>query len=305
MVKSIVRFWRRTLTQLKKRDLKRTFFFLYMDVFFPLSYIVMPTDIHTGIFYENQSGGLCRMHALNAFFGYSKITENDFQRWVVIYDNYLKERFNVGTSSAAFDLMNSDQTNLVSFILKKHKVHARYYALNTLYGKPIDPEVLRAHFVFVYNAGHIWGIKSVKNKHYKVDSMGGVHPFNIQELRTIKDIGILVPVPMKYEWNKKKDEINIIMDKEGIKSKRDLGEYLRRLHATNDVLGCLEIPLGVAMSILETNMPSPPNNEFKRISDLIDRYAKFMSTFTDGNYNKIDLILLYIPDIIFELMSLQ
>jgi hypothetical protein len=269
---------------------------------FSFSYIVMPTDTHTGIFYENQSGGLCRMHVLNAFFGYSKITESGFQRWVDMYDNYLKERFNVGTSSAMFDLMNSDQTNLVSFILKKHKVHTRYYALNTLYGKPIDREVLMSHFVFVYNDGHIWGIK---NKHYKVDSMCGVHPFNIQELRTTKNIGILVPVPMKYEWNKKVDTINIIMDNEGIKSKRDLGEYLRRLHATNDVLGCLEIPLGVAMSILETNMPSPPTNEFKQISELIDRYVKFISTFTNGNYNKIDLIIQHIPDIIFELMSLQ
>lgn len=265
----------------------------------------MPTDSLTGIFYENQSNGLCRMHSLNAFFGYGKIKECDLQKWIVVYDAYLKERFNIKTSSADFDLMNSDQTNLVSFILKSHKVHARYYALNTLYGKPLDPDVINAQFVFVYNTSHIWGIRSVKNKHYMVDSIGGIKPFNIQGLRCMKNIGILVPVPLKYEWEKKINIINSVMDKEGIKSKYDLVRYLRSLHTTNDVLGCLEIPLGVAMSILETNISSPPNSEFKQISNLIKKYQTFLSTFTDGNYNKIDLILQYVPDIIFELVSLQ
>ena len=80
---------------------------------------------------------------------------------------------------------------------------------------------------------------------------------------------------------------------------------MRRLHSNNDVLGCLEIPLGVAVSIMETNMSNPPNIEFKQITDLIDRYLKFLVIFTDGNYNKIELILEYVPDIIFELVSLQ
>lgn len=265
----------------------------------------MPVDTRTGIFYEEQSGGLCRMHSLNAYFGFGKIHAGNFQKWIVTYDTYLKDRFNINTSSATFDLMNSDQTNLVSFILKKHKVHARYYALNTLYKKPLDAEVVKSQFVFVYNAGHIWGIKLSNGKHYKVDSMGGVQPFNIQGLRSMKDIGILVPVPLKCEWDKKVNTINAIMDKEGIKSKGDLGKYLRYLHENNDVLGCLEIPLGVAISIMETNMSNTYNPEFKQINDLIDLYLEFIVIFTDGNYNKIDLILKYVPDIIFKLVSLH
>jgi hypothetical protein len=263
----------------------------------------MPINSQTGIFYENQSGGLCRMHSLNAFFGYSKITINDFKQWINIYDTYLKERFNIGTSSAVFDLINSDQTNLVSFILKKHKIHARYYALNTLYRKPLDIEIINAKFIFVYNAGHIWGIKSVNNKYYKINN--GVQSFNIQELINMKDIGVLLPVSLKYEWNKKIDMINMVINKEGIKSKLDLEKYLQYLHSNNNVLGCLEIPLGVAMSILETNMSNPPKKEFKQIHNLINRYINFLSIFTNGNYNKIDLILKYVPDIIIELVSLQ
>ena len=265
----------------------------------------MPVDTKTGIFFETQSNGLCRMHALNAFFGYSKISANDFRKWVVMYDKYLKKYFNVSTSSAMFDLINSDQTNLVSYILKKHKFHMRYYALNALYGKPLDAEVENAQFVFVYNSSHIWGIRLVNGKHYKVDSMSGVQSFNIQKLRNTKNIGVFISVPLKYEWNKHVGIINNIMDSEKIKSRYHLGKYLRKLHNSNDVLGCLEIPLGVAISILDTNMSSPPNPEFKQISDLVDRYLEFLRIFTNGNYNKIDLVLEYVPDIIFELVSLQ
>lgn len=265
----------------------------------------MPIDIRYGIFYETQLGGLCRMHSLNAFFGYSKISTGDFQKYIEIYDDYLKKRFNVNTSSDSFDLTNSDQTNLVSFILKRHKVHARYYALNTIHGKPLEPEIGKAEFVFVYNKGHIWGVRKKDDKHYKVDSIGGVQPFNIQSLKDIRDIGLLVPVPLKYEWNKKVDLINFILDKEGIDSKSNLIQYLTRLNKKKEILGDLEISMGVAISILETNMSSPPNPEFRRITDLVERYNSFLSQFTDGQYNNLGLILEYVPDIIFELTSLQ
>lgn len=264
----------------------------------------MPVDQRTGIFYEQQSGGLCRMHSLNAFFGYAKITPSAFQKYIDVYDTYLKERFNITTSSSSFDLVNSDQTNLVSFILKKHRIHARYYALNTIHGKSLDMEIINAPFVFVYNANHIWGVRLKEGKHYKVDSMGGVHSFNIQSLRWSRDIGLLVPVPLKYEWNKKVNELNRILDANNVKTKMQLIQYVKKLHNEKKILGDLEIPLGVAISILETNMREP-SVEFSKITELIHRYNSFISVFTDGNYNKIGLIIKHIPDIIFGVVELQ
>lgn len=259
----------------------------------------------SSIFYERQSGGLCRMHALNAFFGRSKITPDTFQKYISEYDKYLRERFNVHTSSSLFDLINSDQTNLVSFILKKHKIHVRYYALNTLHRKPLDPEISNAQFIFVYNFGHIWGVKKREGKHYKVDSLSGVSAFNINSLTNTRDIGIMIPIALKYEWDKKVDEIKEILSRERIKFKPQLKLYFVKLHKEKRILGNLEIPLGVAMSILETNMSDPPKPEFQIITDLIHRYNSFLSVFTKGNYNKIGLILDHVPDIIFDLIDLQ
>ena len=266
---------------------------------------IMPMDSRYGIFYETQSRGLCRMHVINAFFGYDKISVRDFQKYIELYDDHIKKLFNVSTSSASFDLINSDQTNLVSFILKRHKLHTRYYSLNTVYGKPLDSDIEKAVFIFVYNLTHIWGVRKKDNKYYKVDSIGGVQPFNIQSLRSTRDIGLLVPVPLKYEWNKKVNYINSILDREHIKSKEDLAQYLTRLHKEREILGDLEIPLGVAISILDTNQSTPPKPEFKQITNLINKYNLFLSQFTNGQYNNLYLILKYVPDIIFELTSLQ
>jgi hypothetical protein len=174
-----------------------------------------------------------------------------------------------------------------------------------IHGKPLDPEVEKAAFVFVYNAGHIWGIRKLNGKHYRVDSMGGVQPFNIRGLSSMRDIGILVPVPLKYEWNKKIDAINVVLNKEKIQCKEQLAQYLTRLHEEKEILGCLEIPMGVAMSILETNLSNPPNPEFKQITELVTKYNSFLAKFTDGQYNNLGLILEYVPDLIFDLTLLQ
>ena len=189
----------------------------------------MPVHPRYSIYYEKQLGGLCRMHSLNAFFGKAKISPSTFQDWIRLYDLYLKKRFNVNTSSASYDLVNSDQTNLVSFVLKKYKIHVRYYALNSVYGKRLDPEIYKANFIFVYNFGHIWGIRKKNRKYYKVDSMSGVSPFGINHITSIKNIGLMVPVSLRSEWNLKVSLIRNILSQNGIHNKQQLAKYLRML----------------------------------------------------------------------------
>jgi hypothetical protein len=256
------------------------------------------------IFFEKQSGGLCRMHALNAFFGYSKISPVQFHRYIKEYDEFMLQRFNIKTSSAKFDMVNSDQSSLVSWILKQHKIHARYYALNSVYGKPLDPDFDNTPFFFMYNDGHIWGIRKKNNIHYKVDSISGVRSISLLSLTREKNVGFLLPVPLKYEWYNQVSKINTILDREYVRSKQELIKYLNMLHTRKMILGDLEIPMCVAVSILETHTPNP-SKKFARIGNLINKYNEFLTVFTNGNYNDISLINSYVPDIIFELISLS
>ena len=265
-------------------------------------------DKKYGIFYEPQSGGLCRLHSLNAFFGRKKISPITFTQYISEYNTYIRQRFNVNTSSASFDLVSSDQSNLVAFILKKHRIHARYYALNSLYGKSLSTEITTAPFVFVYNGTHIWGVMLKNNKHYKVDSIGGVQPFLINSLCSMRDVGIMVPVPLKSEWYRQVDIIVDILKQERIRTKVELIEYLTKLHRNKKILDKLEIPLGVSMSILETNLLGCESNNdavFVSIRRLITRYNLFIRTFTDGNYTNLALIVKYVPDLIIDVCSLR
>ena len=44
------------------------------------------------IYYETQHGGLCRKHALNAMFGESKISIDDFRRYMKEYDQMVQKK---------------------------------------------------------------------------------------------------------------------------------------------------------------------------------------------------------------------
>jgi hypothetical protein len=260
----------------------------------------MPVDIHSGIFFERQQGGLCRMHALNAYFGYAKITPLGFNKYIAVYDDYLKTRFNITTSCAQFDLVNSDQTNIVSYVLKRHNIHARYYALNQLYDKPLDMDILKAPMFFVYTEGHIWGVRLKGGRHYKVDSIGGVIPFNIRSISSMRNTGFLVPVPLKYEWCRQVQIIKDILDTNHRYDKAQICDYLQHLHRKKENLGDLEIPLGVSIGIMETNL----RPGFTVISDIVNKYHEFVKQFTAGRYTDIDLVLQYVPDILLTLIGL-
>jgi hypothetical protein len=266
----------------------------------------MPIDIKSGIFWEKQTNGLCRMHSINAYFGKTYITPNVFNKYIDIYDNYLTDRFNVITSSRAFDLVNSDQTNIVSYILKRHGIHLRYYALNTLYHKPLDQSIKQANVFFVYNFGHIWTVRKKDGVYYKVDSLSGVTSFNITCLNRLKDIGIMLPVELCKEFTTHIHKLKNITYQNQANTRHGIILYLKKLHDKKNILGCMEIPLGVSISILETNLLVKRNkNEFHKIDALVNKYNSFLHKFTKGRYNDINLILQYIPDILLELYKLH
>ena len=66
----------------------------------------------TSIFYEPQDGGLCRKHALNGYFGYSKITTEIFNKYIREYDTTMQDLYNTDKkiTAADFDMINGNQT---------------------------------------------------------------------------------------------------------------------------------------------------------------------------------------------------
>jgi hypothetical protein len=133
--------------------------------------------------------------------------------------------------------------------------------------------------------------------------MCGVIPMDINSLQNEKNIGFIIPVNIKKEFYRNLFLIKTILA--GRQQLAEIKEFLIQKNKENLILGDLEIPINLCMDILDTNLFIKNNTEFNPINNIVFRYNKFLSIFTNGKYNDIDLILEYLPDIIFKLISLK
>jgi len=262
--------------------------------------------IQNGIYYQQQSGGLCRLHSLNGYFGKELISTEQFNKYQIDYDTEYKNKFNFDSSCKNFDIVASDQKNIVNYILKKYGVYTRYYSINQIYGKSIQGYIINivdGDYFFVYNEGHIWGCRKKGSAWFRVDSLNGVSLININTITSEKNIGFIIPVNPQHEFY-----VNLTLIKSTLGETIDekiIREYLIRQNKEKNILGCLEIPIGICMDVLETNLLKKNDASFISIQSQVTAYNYFVSKFTDGNYNNISLILEHLPAIIIRLAALK
>ena len=254
------------------------------------------------IYFESQRNGLCRLHSLNAFFGFEKISESQFNLYMSEYDQEYMKKYNI-SSCKSFDIISSDQKNIVSYILKKNNIYTRYFACNQLHGinikSIIDTSI--GDFFFAYTESHIYGFRKKDNKWYRVDSMGGVRLININVINQ-KNMGYIFIVDIKKEFYRNLEIIKKILD--GTPSPEEIKKYLVQKNSEKKILGELEIPLGICMDILETQLFNH-TCYFNPINTQVKSYNEFIYQFTKGKYNDIELILRYLPDILYNLTQLS
>jgi hypothetical protein len=149
--------------------------------------------IHTmpicnGVYWEQQQGGLCRMHSINAYYGRAVLSEPTFnsqcQEFDVMYPSL--------QTCTRWDAVSGNQENIISYILRNtDNVGVVYFApgytqqkLDTLGVYKLTDMVDSSHpSIFTFNKDHVWLLKRVNNTWWKVDSIGGVthcHPDSVQ-----------------------------------------------------------------------------------------------------------------------------
>lgn len=262
-----------------------------------------------GIYYESQRGGLCRLHSINQYFGLPKISDENFYLHMQNYDDEYKTLYNLDTSCKSWDIVSSDQKNIVSYILKINKIYTRYYAINQIYNKGFQPilNILDGDVFFIFNEGHIWNIRKHNNKWYSVNSIGGVNPININQITSQKNIGFIVPVNIQTEFYHNLSIIQEIFKKNKNQDNlQNIKDYLIKSNEEKNVLGEIEVPINIIMDIMGTIFKSHKlKQDFEVIQKHIINYNTFLSKFTNGNYNNINIILEYLPIIILDLLNLK
>ncbi len=250
-------------------------------------------------YWERQQGDLCRMHALNAFFGKPEITPDTFYKQCDEFDKYTYERYGLSITSRSYNTLTG-RYNILSWILRKYNVWLQY--LPNAFGKKIElPPHTHSNFMFVYNSGHIWGIKVINGVVWAIDSLGsGPVRIDMKQIGQMQNIGIMYTVHLVPEFKIQLDLLRSVVPH----SLADITQVLIKLNKSKLILGDIEVPLDTSIDILEWHgMQSKKifKPRYKAILYIVTRYNDFLKKFT-GNYLDLKLVLNYLPEIIYYMI---
>jgi hypothetical protein len=148
----------------------------------------MPTS--NGIYWEQQRGGLCRMHSINAYYGSAVLSESTFHNHCKEFDRLYPDM----QTCTDWDSVSGNQENIISYIIRRiDNVGVVYFApgytqktLDALGIHKLTDLVDNGHpSIFTFNNDHVWLLTRVGDVWWKVDSIGGVtqcHPDNAESL---------------------------------------------------------------------------------------------------------------------------
>ena len=238
------------------------------------------------IYYQRQVGGNCRLHALNGYFGKETISLAQWQKLMGEYDMILAERYNSKTSCKDYDLISAGGQTIISWVLLMRGTYSIYVPPGS--GCQVDM-IGNADWVFMFDAGHIWGIRFWNGAWYQVDSIRGISSFDINALPKLK-YGFIIPADPQIEYVKRVGRINSLI------AQTQLTRWIRESIKKGETLGDLELHLSNAVACLDAQLQrAVKKDEFGFIQQIVDRWHTFMAKWTNGNYNDINLIMDHIP----------
>jgi hypothetical protein len=159
------------------------------------------------IYYEKQSGDLCRMHSINGYFGFQKIDKSQFLHYCNEYDNMIN-----GLKTQSMDGFSEGRC-IISYILEKTDYKYLFLIpLNSYNGIRCSINIKHYNTIlnnikcfFEFNSSHVWTNKKINGQWYKIDSISGVNKIDEP---TIKNNGYLLVIGDKMLYY----EINYLMN---------------------------------------------------------------------------------------------
>jgi hypothetical protein len=245
-------------------------------------------------FFERQQGGLCRMHALNAYLAIARpdlgrpaYSESEFKKEIASFDAQQHSRFGTSISATDFDAVFSDQRGVIGYILGKHGIYVRHVAIGT--ANCNTDAAIAAGVFFVYNANHIWiMIRRTDKLWSRVDSLSGISDDNPSFDRTV---GLLIPIrDLSAEFAKLANELYDL-------TSGNIARYIGERYIRGELLGDVEILIGAAIAILEVQLGCR-REIFHAVAKLIDDYYTFTSR------SRLETSIIHLPPIVRGMYSL-
>lgn len=171
----------------------------------------------SNIYWESQKKDLCRMHSLNFYFGYHKLSEKEFHQYCLDYNDYIKSFYGEIVLSQNYDIFPIH--SLISYVIDKiDNKYCYYVPLGRLSQESMSLEKLinETKSFFVFSHSHVFVVKYQEKdgRWYKVDSLSGIVPISLRTLS--HKFGYIFP----------RDNIHLDFDKAIILSK--ISTYLAK-----------------------------------------------------------------------------
>jgi hypothetical protein len=130
------------------------------------------------MYHEIQRGDMCRLHSLNAYFGYKKLEDSEFFKYCDDYDSIIEglnsrdmDGFAEGRCIINYiiDVIDNKYTLTIPIDLFKN---SREYINIERYNRLLS----QIECYFEFNKTHVWfNKKDQENKWWKIDSISGIH----------------------------------------------------------------------------------------------------------------------------------
>lgn len=245
-------------------------------------------------YWERQSGGLCRMHALNAYFGGPELDRAKFEAEIHEHDARMLARGQAGLSANDVDATSGDQKNILAHVLAKHGVFAKMYEIRDRAAAIAKVETYGA--AFIYSPDHVWlGRRDDCGVWFKIDSLSGICRINLSDLEN-PSIGLIVPcVRLSHEFAEIAAELDELV-------KPDVVDHVVRTMKAGDVLGRAETLIGAAVSILEIQLCGRAS--YPAVCELLSWYDQFIRSWSGGNCTSIKFVLTHVPRMIVRILQI-
>jgi hypothetical protein len=161
------------------------------------------------IYWERQLGDLCRLHSINAYFGFKKLDETEFFKYCSEYDSIIK-----GLKTQGMDGFAEGRCIISHILDKLDNKYLFLIPLNSYNGIRNDIDIERYNKLiklvngfFEFNKGHVWFNKKINGNWYKIDSISGV---NMTNEPSIRKNGILLIIDDKHLYNEILYYLNLV-----------------------------------------------------------------------------------------------
>jgi hypothetical protein len=233
------------------------------------------------MYYERQRGDMCRLHSLNAYFGYKKLTEEDFFNYCDEYDQIIE-----GLESKRMDGFAEGRCIINYIIDKLENIYTLTIPINLFknsrefidisHYKQLIHTKIKSYFEF--NKNHIWLNKKKDGKWFKLDSLSGINQID----PNIRNNGIIIVFEDSDLLIKELDYYRKL-----IKINRK-----NKLENKNEIYWCNMVHSYKCLyqSLYEKIQHKSKNSEINMFIDIYLFLQRFIKLYRKFNYNHTDLI---------------